>query len=445
MKKNLLILLYVLSPVVLMLVLFQANPQKYQDASVLMSMVLGACGYTWFIWQFILSARPKFIEVDFGMDFLYRVHGVMAVIALALIFIHRFINEEAFENTFISTLGNVAFFMLLGISGITLLLMVTSFIHKIQPFRWIKKTADHIRFFRYEHYRLLHNLSIVALIFILLHVLRTSSAQASLLVFNVYIFYFIVAVLFYLYHKILKGFLLEDAGYLVKNVIQESPDMWRVQFESQNGYQMRYQPGQFGFFTFIGSGIKEEEHPFSLSSSPTDAYLSVTVKALGDFTSTLNQLQVGDKVLVEAPYGRFSYLNHPKEKEIVLIAGGVGITPMLSTLRYMKEKDTRRQVTLIWSMRQLSDYISRTEVEAIQQAMPNLTVIPVVSKEIHYTGEKGRLDVEKLQRLLLPELQSPHEVGYYVCGPLGLMESVVQDLKALGVPNKNIHYEKFSL
>jgi len=426
-------------------VLYQNNPIKYQNSSILLTMILGSLGYTWFIWQFVLSARPKFIEKSFGMDMLYRFHGLMAIVAIIATFVHNLVNEEIFGESFMTTLGTIALYTFGGISAITLILMATpAALGRLHVIKWIKKVIQTVKFIRYELLRSIHNLTFIALIFMFLHVLNTSGAKMSKVVFSVYTVYFILAVLFYVYHKIFKAILLKDYVYVVQKVIQESPNMWTVEFSEPNGKKIQYLPGQFGFFSFKSDSIVEEEHPFSISSGNTKDHMSITVKELGDFTRQINRLKVGDKVYIDAPYGRFSYMNHVQEKEFVFIAGGVGITPMISMLRHMYMFEPNRKVTLIWGMNQGSDYIIKDEIDTMLKTMPHLTIIPVISKDEDYVGERGYIDLDKLTRLLKDQLHIS-STGYYLCGPPILMDSTLANLKVLGVKEKQIHFERFSL
>lgn len=446
MKKALLLLLYFLSPILLVVVLFQANPQKYANTQLLFTMILGAFGYTWFIWQFILSARPKVIESAFGMDRIYRFHGLMAIVAIIASVIHKTVNEELFGESFMTRLGSIALLIFITISVITLILMTTpTLLNRLKVIKWIKKIIQTIKFIKYEFLRMIHNITFVAMIVLFFHVLNTTGAKTNLLIFTTYTVYFIIAVLFYLYHKIFKYFLMSDYAFTVQNIIKESPNMWTIEFAEKNGKKIKYQPGQFGFFSFKSDAVVEEEHPFSISSGNTKDHMSITIKELGDYTRQISHLKVGDKVYVDAPYGKFSYMNHQHEKELVFIAGGVGITPMISMLRHMQVFDKQRKVTLLWGMNQISDYIIKDEIDAMLREMPNLKVIPIVANDSSYAGERGYIDFEKMQRLLAEQIKNPSSIGFYLCGPAILMDSGIANLKKLGINEKHIHFERFSL
>jgi len=446
MRKRLFILIYFASPLVPILVTYFANPGYYASTGMLISLILGATAFTWISWQFVISARPKYIEVAFGMDKIYRFHGLMAIIAIIMVVIHQFIKEELFGENFMTYIGTISMFLFIGISALSLLLMVNSVVTRIQPFKLIRKIVEGLKIFKYEHYRFIHNITIVAFAFMQVHVLLTSIVKANKTVFAAYMTYFLLGLGFYAYHKVIKPFILQEERYVITDVIEETPAMWSLYMKPKKGEIMAYKPGQFGFFRVTRGVVASEEHPFSISSSPTNKNkLSVTIKALGDYTTAINQVKIGDEVTIDGPYGRFSYTNFEKEKTTVFIAGGVGITPVLSMLRYMKDMDSERRVVLIWGMNQINEYIIADEMKTIITSMPNLEVVPVVANDPDFNGEKGYIDRNKIERILSEARMLNLNTGFYLCGPPILMDNSIKNLSDLGVSKTMIHYEKFSL
>ena len=94
---------------------------------------------------------------------------------------------------------------------------------------------------------------------------------------------------------------------------------------------IKYKSGQFVFVRFYNQRLTKESHTFSIASKSNDETLRIVVKKLGDYTSNMEELKVGDKVAVEGPYGRFNYKNYSRDQ--VWIAGGIGITPFLGMVR----------------------------------------------------------------------------------------------------------------
>ena len=128
---------------------------------------------------------------------------------------------------------------------------------------------------------------------------------------------------------------------------------------------------------------------------------------------------------------------------MVFIAGGVGITPLMSMLRYMQDAREDRRVLLFYANKTRRDIIFRDELHEIEKAeFPNLEVIHILSRpSADWDGKTGRLDGNKIQRDCSSDLSN---FEYYLCGPLQMTQQLIPDLRNLGVPESRIHFEKFS-
>lgn len=445
MKKLLILIGYFLSPIVLMAAILTQNPDKYTQIQYFIPMSLGVASYTWLLWQFVLSARPKFIEKHFGLDKMYRFHGTMALVALVGVVIHKLLNEQIFSETPMTQLGSIALALFAGISALSILFMSTRLLNRVPFIKFIVQQIEKLKVLTYERLKLIHNMTWIAMILMQIHVLMTTSAKNSLLVFNLYMIYFFIGMGSYIFHKAVKPWLLDSNRYIVKAVVQESSDIWSLHLASKIGRHMTYKPGQFGYFTILSENVPTETHPFSISSTPTNPeYLSITIKQLGDFTKHIGTVKPGDEAIVEGPYGSFSYLNYPQEKTSVFVVGGVGITPILSMVKHMKEKDPNRAVTLIWGIRTPADMIQRQELLALEKTMPNFKWIPVVSSDDTWSGLKGVIDLKTLQHVLGEKQNWASTTGFFLCGPPVMMTATQKNLKQLGISNKQIHFENFS-
>jgi predicted ferric reductase len=239
--------------------------------------------------------------------------------------------------------------------------------------------------------------------------------------------------------------LLERNSYVVSRVVQESPNIRSIHFKPKREKTFSYKPGQFLFFTAFSKGVAAEPHPFSISSSPSRRdEISITVKELGDFTASLGKVQPGDKAHLDGPYGIFSYLNYPLEREIIFITGGIGITPILSMLRYMADVDPGRKVNLLWGVNTPQDMIYREELEGLRTALPHFNFTPVVAFDQTWQGEQGFIDQEKIRRLALADGEIRGK-DFSLCGPPAMMDLLLSHLRALQIPKQNIHFERFAL
>lgn len=439
-------LIYVISPLPLIVFIILNNPSKYANLNYLLPMLFGIFSYTWLLWQFILSARPKALEKHFGLDKIYRFHGIIALVALFTLFIHKTLIERLFKETLTSQLGSVAFAIFIGISGLSLLFMSPKLLKKFKPIQVLIKMMSQFNFASYQFTKSIHNFTILALVFMQIHVLMTSSAQANPFIFSLYMVYFFLATGFYLYHKLIKAWLLEDAKYKVTNLIYDSEDMVTISLASTKDRPLKYSPGQFAYFKITSPYFSSEEHPFSIVSSPTDKnQIAITVKTIGDYTKDLKRLKLGDEMTVEGPFGKFSYTTHATENASVFIAGGVGITPFISMLKYMAIKDPTRPVMLVWSVRKREDLIKYDYLLSLKNIMPNFIFLPIVSGDETWEGERGRLDYTRLENYTSSYPFNETHTGYYICGPENLMTLTIETLLKLRISKNQIHYESFSV
>ncbi len=444
-KKILFLVIYFISPLLPILAIYSSSPDKYSDINYLIPMVLGAVAYTWLVAEFILSARPKFIEHFFGLDKFYRFHGLMAVISVAMVFIHKIIQENLMGEFITSQIGDIAWIMFIIVAVLALVFMANTVLLKLKPLLMIRNYAEKIKVSKHEYQVLIHNLAVAGLILLFVHVMLTTSSKMSLLVRMIYILYFAIAVAFYVYHKFIRLHKLKKNMYIIKNIIEETPNVWTIRLVPENGKLLAYNPGQFGFIRFPGGNVKNEEHPFSISSAPGDKYISVTIKELGDFTSQIKELKIGQKALLDAPYGKFSYVDYPRETGTALIVGGIGITPALSMLRHIRLYQKDRPTILIWGINDRNDLFCADELEQAEKEMKNFKFIPVMFKDDSWQGERGVIDVARLKRIFSTYDIKADFYGFYVCGPAVMLQSVVRSLKSLGIRKNKIHFERFSI
>lgn len=444
MRKILFFLLYFLSPILPIAAIYLSNPGYYGAVGAGVPMALGATAFTWLSAQLIISARPKLIESVFGLDRIYRFHSLMPVIAIIAAFVHKLIKEEAFAESFKTQLGDAALIIFITSSVLGLVFLMDTLVQKIKPLMYARNLAKKAYIGKYNIQKILHNVMVIAVILVFIHVMLSYSAKNAL-VMSVYIVYFGLAMGFYLYNKVIMKYFLSHK-FIVESVTADSASMRTITLRPVNNKIFKYLPGQFGFIRIQGDGISGEEHPFSLTSEPTNIEtISMTIKNLGDWTADIQLIKPGSRAFVTAPYGRFSPLLYPKDKAVVMIAGGVGITPMLSILRYFNKNEKDRRVILFWGINGMNEMIVPDEFTAFQQSMKNFALVPVVARQEDYDGEKGYITTELLERVIGSYIGSMQDAQYYICGPAIMQSKVIKGLRLKGISKKNIHFESFSL
>jgi predicted ferric reductase len=388
--------------------------------------------------QVALAGRFKPVERPFGLDILIRFHRWMAVFATVLLLLHPLLLAAGGAGWGLLFRLDLPWYIWAGKLALVLLVanaVLSLFQRRIGlPF---------------ERWRFFHNLLVPAILvlgFVHSWMAGHDIHQGPLR----YIWPALGALSLglFVHHRFIRPRRLDRGRYRVIDVISEAPDVRSVVLAPPKGARVfSYHPGQFAFFTFHrADGAPVEEHHWTLSSSPTEkGYITITVKSLGDYTATMDGVQPGDTAAVHGPFGRFSCDAHPREKELVFLAGGIGVTPLRSMIRALRDRQDGRRVTFLYGNRDEAGIVFREELRKIAAGRhPRLKVHHVVGEpESGWDGETGKMDAEKLRRLLASRLRS-EGVGYYVCGPPGLTESMVATLKELGVPDRRIHLEIFS-
>ena len=397
---------------------------------------LGLAGFMILILQFVLAARIKWIERAFGLDILIRYHQHIAIAAVCFLLLHPIL----------LALGGSGWELLLGLDlpwsiwvGKAALILLLLNVLLSQKQRRLGLS--------FEKWRLVHDILAPALLGLI--VLHSWFAGADLELASMRVLWigaFLLAAGIFLHHRFLRPYLLSREAYRVRDVRQETDDVWTVELAPPKGVRTEdFLPGQFHFLTFFRDpSLPVEEHHWTISSSPghKDA-VSSTIKEAGDFTATIGRTQPGDTAAVHGPFGRFSYLLHSVERDLVFLAGGIGITPLMSMLRHMHDTEDSRTVTLFYANRREEDILFREELKDMATGEhPRLMVVNVLSRPgSDWRGETGRVDGERIRRYCGPDLR---EKTYYVCGPLKMARDLIKALKEMGVPDKRIRREIFS-
>lgn len=187
-----------------------------------------------------------------------------------------------------------------------------------------------------------------------------------------------------------------------------------------------------------------EEHPFTIASTAAEPWRKeCTIKALGDFTELVAGLRPGRSVFLDGPHGRFTLADLPANG-FVFIAGGVGVTPMLSMLRTMADDGDPRPALLLVGGRTADDLVHRDELAVLADRL-DLTVVEVVSDPpAGWRGECGFVDRTVMEGYL-PGLRDRRRRQWFVCGPPPMIHAVIKDVRSLGVPRSHVQTERFDM
>ena len=216
----------------------------------------------------------------------------------------------------------------------------------------------------------------------------------------------------------------------VASVVREGPGVVSLTITGRRLDRLQSQAGQFFIWRFLARGFWWTAHPFSLSALPDGRSLRVTVKELGDHTSRIGELPVGTRVVAEGPFGVFTEAVRTRRK-LALVAGGIGITPVRALAEHARTDD----VVVLYRALTEEDLVLRRELDALGHP-----VHYVVGDHAAPGGEK-LLSPDHLSELV-PDLA---ERDVYVCGPPAMADAAVRNVRAAGVPRKQVHLERFAL
>ena len=203
-----------------------------------------------------------------------------------------------------------------------------------------------------------------------------------------------------------------------------------------------FKPGQFAMIALYDENGKTwKQRPFYVCSPPTNKnYIQFAIKIFGEFTHRIAVLKEGDKVGVSGPYGFFIF-DEAKMRDVVFLAGSIGVTPFVSMIRYASEKSLANKILLLYSIKTKDDIVCLGELETISRQNKNFQVVFALTSDFpdDWQHEKGRIDENMLKKYR----SSFADKYFFLCGPPGFMDAMKKILTNNGVPQNFIIVENF--
>jgi predicted ferric reductase len=396
------------------------------------SVAIGYSGLAMMGLQFGLTARFRHVTEPWGEDVIYHFHRQISLIAIVLVVAHPIILFVA-RPELLALLNSFqapwrARFAALSTYSLIALLVTALWRTKLK--------------ISYETWHLSHIvLAVVAVAAGILHMVGWSFYLEDPWKRGLWIGLTTFWIGLLAYVRIVKPLFILRRPYLVSEVRKERGDTWTLVMQPDGHAGFRFRPGQFGWLTVWGSPFKITAHPFSFSSSAAapDGRVEMAIRELGDFTREIGKVPVGRRVYIDGPYGEFT-IGNPADMH-VLIAGGVGITPMMSMIRTLADQGDKRPLILLYGSKDWEVITFREELEALKMRI-GLTVVHVLENPPDgWTGERGFITAEVFQRHL-PSPYADHE--YFICGPDVMMDAIENALGKLEVPMSKYHSERYS-
>ena len=424
----------------------QYRPSLQMSASDAADAVGNLCallGLPLLVVMVVLGTRFPLVERAFGLDRMMRLHKLLAKAVVSLFLAHALLRTlrfsmqigEGWQWDFLVSADLAAWPLALGRAALCVLLVASPMAllgGRLVPWR-IWKSAHlllspaiaagfvHARFVSDDLRRLRYSVIWYAL----------AAVLAGVFVYRVV-------------YRILRGWRV----WHVHAVVPETHDTKTLALcpEDSSGPFLSRRAGQFATLRLKRFISWSEPRPFTISCGPFADDLRFTIKRSGWFSTAVHGLRPGARVLVEGPYGVFCP-DFDREPNVVMIAGGVGITPFLSAIRHAHRSAPKAHIVLVWGNKTREDIIAADELEELTKVMW-LRVVHVLSQEEAEAGaateavswETGLVTADLLKRHVEPEGAS-----WYLCGPPKMQKFVLAQLRAaFGIRPSRVRRELFA-
>lgn len=378
--------------------------------------------------ELVLISRIPFVEKSFGFDKLNKIHrGIGYGLLIGVISHPLFLTIGYASQSHISLFQQFVSFLsgwediLPALIGLCILIIVG--IVSIPKIRWKLK---------YETWHFVHLFMYLGIGLFLSHQMGSGDVSHGTALVYWFLINFVVFGGLIAYRFFRPIILYFRHGFYIEKVIKETEDVYSVYIVGKNIEKFKFNEGQYINISFLTKKMWQP-HPFSLSHFWNGKFLRISVKNIGDFTSEIKNIKSGTKVLIDGPLGIFTKESTVKNKYL-FIAGGIGITPIMSMTGSLSDKNT--DFVLLYANKTITDVVFKNELE---NSINIKNIYYVFSQEKNKEYENGYIDEEKIKRIV-PDFKNR---DIYICGPGEMMDSLLDIFKKLGVDKRQIHYEKF--
>jgi len=434
---NLLIFCYLsLSSIPLFLAALQGLPLRALPNEF--ASAFGLLGFTWMLLSFLLSGRFRTISGRIGIDKTMSLHQLMAIVLGVLILLHPYLYTLSINNPLpwdttrqFSLLLTIPAFISGMLAWVLLPTLVITAVFRDQfPFR-------------YEVWRWFHGIGAAVVVLASAHhVLEVGRYSNSTLMKGFWLALIALASLTLLRSYLILPLLQKRRSLRVINVSPAATKTWHITVKPDKNNGFKFKAGQFAWLKLKKNPFGLTEHPFSISSAPSDLpQLRFTIKESGDFTNNIGTTLENSRAYIDGPHGHF-IIDDQEFDGVVMIAGGIGVAPMISIIREMAQQNDPRPIRLLYGNRIESQIAFRDEIEEAAQKL-KLEVDYILSEPpSNWEGLTGFIDAKNIEKSLAMPI--PEKWLYLLCGPPVMLDHVIPILELSGIPKNRILYEKFS-
>lgn len=378
----------------------------------------GLTGFTCLSLLIFSGDTAKFFDRYFGLDKIIKFQRKFSLFTAFFILLHPMF--------FILSTQSITSYMIPNLTTIPLTFGITAF----YIFAVIMIASKVYKRISHKAWQYFHILTYILFFFALYHAVnwgRDSNLLYIKILYGILLTMIIIGIIYRTQYKIKKRFI---DKFHIKEIKQETRNTFTLIVTPK----ISFKAGQFCFLRLNKNKLKAR-HPFTISSSPKDTDLHFTIKNTGRFTQTASELIKGEEIILDGPFGNFIEKN--QKKDLVFIAGGVGITPFMSIIKDHQNNKSIRNILLLYGSKTKEDIIFREELDCIKEEW--FKIIYILSKEKSSSLLYGHINediIKKYTRNISNSL-------FYICGPKTMKRCVKKALINLGVKKQHILVEDF--
>jgi predicted ferric reductase len=381
--------------------------------------------------QFVTTGRFRSIAPVFGADVVLQFHRQAGIIAVLLVLAHPAVliaTDPGYLAFFDPRVNLLRALALIAVIPALLLLLVTSL--------WREQV--HLN---YEWWRLAHGVLSLGVVFIgMVHGIQVGEHLGAFWKQGLWAGVLLGLMYLVVHSRVVRPYLMKRRPYRVVEVREELPEVYTMVVEPVGHVGMRFAAGQFAWMTVGDSPYSLQQHPFSFASSERGPALCFTAKAVGDFTGSWNDIDPGETVFLEGPFGGFTL--DPDSDGAVFIVGGIGVTPAMSILRTMRDNHDERPAVLVYGNSSASEVVFLDELAELERSLELEVVHVLEDRPDDWDAEEGYVDDDILKRRLPPDCRN---YEFFICGPEPMMDAAETALREMGVSWRQIYTERFQI
>jgi 3-phenylpropionate/trans-cinnamate dioxygenase ferredoxin reductase subunit len=403
-----------------------------------LSMLTGLLALSALVSAAVLPSRLRSLNRAFGIESVIDLHRFLGVVTAALVFAHlacvvaaKPANITLLDLTAAPGRAKAATIATLALVGLAVLAV-------------LRNRAQ----LSYELWKWSHvALAATALLASGLHVWLLDQLVRDALIGTMFAFFAVGLALVFGHRWVWRPLFDPSTEFVVRDIRRENRTVSTLVLApcprpGRQATTWAFAPGQFAWIR-LDRSVMAEEHPFTIASSAHSDATEFTIRHTGDFTRALRRLPIGATVWVDGPHGAFTN-DVEASAGFVMIAGGVGITPMMSMLRTAAHRCDPRPYRLVVVASAPEDLLFRAELAQLRRLI-DLEVTEVLRRPVEgWSGYTGDIGAELLSAVL-GGAHHPADVDYFICGPPALVSDALSALDLLGAPVDRIHTEQFDM